>query len=275
MIAFPEMGETTLRIFVLTLTLALTACGSPAPTPGFKQVSKDPIEHGKRLAVVLGCTGCHGKELTGNDWSEAGFIIQHSANLTVTAAQTSDAELKAMIVGGRGSGGRELWGMPSHLFTRLADKDMEGVLAYLGSLPPKGKAWPPPIMLEGAKKEIAKGVFRSSAYESRELGSKMPPDAGPEHALARYLVRATCAECHGMELRGGIPFPGAPFRPDLRIVSAYSRADFERLLTTGTPMGDRKLGLMGEVARNRYSHFTVSERDAIHAYLQQLAKIDP
>jgi cytochrome c553 len=264
-----------MRHLVLTLILVLMGCGSAAPTPAFTQVSGDPVQHGKRVAIVLGCTGCHGREMTGKDWTEEGFIIQHSANLSVTAARTSKAELKAMIVGGRGTGGRELWGMPSHLFTQLADADMDGMLAFLDSVPPKGTAWPAPVMLEGARKEIANGVFKSSAHEVREMGARMPPDAGPEHALARYLVRATCAECHGMELRGGSPFPGAPPRPDLRIVSAYGRADFERLLTTGKPVGDRKLGLMGEVARNRYSHFTVSERDAIHAYLQRLAKVDP
>lgn len=264
-----------MRHLVLSLILALAACGSPSSTPGFQEVSKDPVQHGKRLAIVLGCTGCHAKDLTGNDWTEAGFIIQHSANLSITAAQTSKAELKAMIVGGRGTGGRELWGMPSHLFTRLTEDDMNGLLAYLDSVPPKGTAWPAPVMLEGARKEIANGVFKSSAHEVREMGARMPPDAGPEHALARYLVRATCAECHGMELRGGSPFPGAPPRPDLRIVSAYGRADFERLLTTGKPVGDRELGLMGDVARGRYSNFTVAERDAIHAYLQQLAKFDP
>jgi cytochrome c553 len=266
------MRRTGLKILLISL---LAACGQSPETPGFEKVSANPIEHGKRVAVVLGCTGCHGKELTGNDWSEAGFIIQHTANLTVTAAQTSPAQMKEMIVSGRGTGGRELWGMPSHLFTQLADADMDGVLAYLDSVPAKGKAWPAPVMLEGAKKEIANGVFRSSAHEARTMGAKLPPDAGPEHALARYLVRATCAECHGMELRGGVPFPGAPPRPDLRIVSAYDRADFERLLTTGKPLGDRELGLMGEVARGRYSHFTLAERDAIHAYLQQLARIDP
>ena len=43
----------------------------------------------------------------------------------------------------------------------------------------------------------------------------------------------------------------------------------------GVGAGDRKLGLMGEVARGRYSHFTDAEMAAIHAYLTEVALRDP
>ena len=48
-----------------------------------------------------------------------------------------------------------------------------------------------------------------------------------------------------------------------------------RLLRTGVPAGERELGLMGELARGRYSHFTDAEIAAIHAYLKAVGERHP
>ena len=64
---------------------------------------------------------------------------------------------------------------------------------------------------------------------------------GEDHVYARYIVRATCAECHKMDLRGGTPYPGAEKRADLRVAAAYDLKDFKHLLRTGIAPGDRKL----------------------------------
>jgi cytochrome c553 len=259
----------------LGLCLSLAACGKPAAEPAFERVAANSIAHGERVSGVLGCTGCHGRDMTGEEWSDPGFAIMHSANLTLTAAQTTPDQLKAMIVSGRGTGGRDLWGMPSFLFTQLAEDDMTAVLAFLDDHQAKGKPWPAPVMLEGAKKEIAEGILKSSPQEVQEMGNRMPPNAGPAHARARYIVRATCAECHQLDLRGGTPYPGAQPRPDLRIVASYDLAAFERLLTTGKAPGNREVSLMSEVARGRYAKLTPAERRAIFAYLQEVAKREP
>ena len=78
-----------------------------------------------------------------------------------------------------------------------------------------------------------------------------------------------------MDLRGGAPYPGAEARPDLRVIAAYDSAQFDRLLQAGIPIGGHKLGLMAQVARERYSHFTAGERTAVHGYLRQVAKVAP
>jgi hypothetical protein len=59
--------------------------------------------------------------------------------------------------------------------------------------------------------------------------------------------------------------------PDLRVVAAYSADDFARLLRTGTAMGDRKLGMMREVALDNLSHLTDAEIAALYEYLHTLA----
>lgn len=256
----------------LTMVLAalLAGCASEPGGPSFDRTSDDELAQGKRLATVLGCAGCHGPDLTGKDWSSEGFVTMRTGNLTQAAARYSKQELEAVIRTGRRPGGRELWDMPSHLFTRLAKADMDPLLAYLRSQPPKGAIPADPVFEAQARKEMASGLYKSSAREAIELGEVQAPAAGTGHDLARYIVRTTCAECHGVDLRGGIPFPGAPFRPDLRVVSAYDKADFMRLLTTGKAAGNRELPMMSTAARNRYAHLTDAERAAIYAYLKAL-----
>lgn len=263
-------------LFVLML---LAACGD-APKPkespvAFAAVSPDPVRHGERLSLVLGCSGCHAKDLAGQESSDPEFGTVWSANLTAAAARYDDAQMKAMIAGGKRPDGSVLWDMPSHIFTQLADADMVALLAYIRSKPRKGEAHPLPVFGPLAKKEMADGSYFSAAVAVERTGKAWPPDAGPEHARARYMVRATCAECHEMSLRGGIPYVGAEPRADLRVAAAYEIADFKRLLHTGVAAGDRKLGLMGMVARSRYSHFTDAEMEAIHAYLKAVAARDP
>lgn len=238
------------------------------PAVQFERVAANPIEHGRRLASVLGCAGCHGADLTGEDWSEPGFGRLWTANLTRSVPIYSDRQLAAVIRSGARPDGSELWEMPSHLFTKLASDDMTALIAYLRSNPPAGAVRPAPLFEESARREVAAGTFKSSRTQVSEEGNRWPPDAGEQHALGRYIVRATCAECHGMHLEGGQPTPEATPRPDLRvIISAYDAPAFRRLLRTGKALGDRELEMMSGVARGRYSHLTAGELDAVRNYL--------
>jgi mono/diheme cytochrome c family protein len=268
----------------LSMFLALAGCddrgsrdaaqGHQEPTVSFSKVSDDQVSHGERVARLLGCSGCHGDDLTGRDWSEPGFGQLWTANLARSVPDYSDQQLAEVIRTGVHRDGRELWGMPSHLFTTLSSTDMAALIAYLRSVPPKGESHPPPIFEEGARREIADGTLKSSPEEVREHGGRWPPDAGEQHRLARYIVRGTCAECHGLNLEGGQPLPEAALRPDLRMVAAYERDDFHRLLRAGKAAGDREIGLMSEVARGRYRHFTDEEVDAIYRYLQAVGNVE-
>ncbi|HEY0116151.1 MAG TPA: cytochrome c [Allosphingosinicella sp.] len=261
---------------LLIATLLLAGCGrqeasDPAPAAPpvqFQRLSTNPVEHGQRLSSVLGCAGCHGADLTGEDWSEPGFGRLWTANLTRAVPAYSDAQLAAAIRGGVRHDGTELWEMPSHLFTALTAEDMTALIAFLRSRPPAGEARPLPSFEAGAHREIAQGTFKSSRTQVAEEGGRWPPDAGPRHALGRYIVRATCAECHGMNLAGGQPHPKATPRPDLRaIVPAYDAAAFERLMRTGKALEDRELRMMSDVARGRYRHFSAGELEAVRQYL--------
>lgn len=240
----------------------------------FQRVSGDLVTHGKRIADVLGCTGCHGTTLTGEDWSDPGFIKLWTGNLTRSVPSYSDTELAKIIRSGA-LPERELWEMPSHLFTQLSNEDMSAVIAFLRTKTPAGLEHDKPVFEEGARREIDAGTYISSRAEVEKQGATWPPNAGKVHALGRYIVRATCAECHGLDLRGGKPYPEATMRPDLRIVAAYDLDQFRHLLRDGKAIGERDVSLMSEVALGRYKHLSDTEIAAIHAYLSQVAQLEP
>jgi len=259
------------RALPIVSALLIVACGpSPpeapaAPVVQFANLTGDPVSHGQRLSQVLGCSGCHGADLTGQDWSDDMGVLWTS-NLTRSAHSLTDAQLKGAIKDGVRPG-RDLWVMPSHLFTQLSEADTAAIIAYLKSHPPAGDVHPEPTFTDGLRRAIAEDKIRSSRTDVTRLGQAWPPDAGPQHAFARYAVRATCAECHSMNLTGEQPPFGGKPRPDLNVAAAYSLEDFRTLMRTGTAVGGRRLELMSEVARGRYSNFTDDEVAAIHAYL--------
>jgi cytochrome c553 len=267
---------------IAAVLLVLAACSDTpdappaAPQrPRFEQVSSSPAAHGERLAKVLGCTGCHNDNLTGNDWSEPQYGTLWSANLTRSAEAWSDAELTQMIVAGKRPD-RAMMEMPSALFAQLHPDDIAALVDYLKALDPVGPVHPEPTIGPALAEEIAAGTYRDSVQQVADHAGKGPPDLGPDHALGRQIAGATCAECHGSDLRGrSAPGPDAVARPDLRMVAAYSRADFATLMRAGKAVGNREVGLMSTVARRRYASLTDAEEQAVYAYLVELAAREP
>ena len=55
--------------------------------------------------------------------------------------------------------------------------------------------------------------------------------------------------------------------PSLAITRAYTIDHFRTLMATGVPLGGRELDPMALMSRKRFSHFTETEVEAIHAFL--------
>lgn len=253
------------RAALLLAALLPAACGSP---PRFEQVRGEAaVEHGRRLARVLGCAGCHGADLRGQPWEEeADLAISFSSNLTRALPAYSDAQIERAVREGVRADGSPLWGMPSQIFTHLDPTDMTALIAYLRTLRPSGAVHPRIRFGPRGRREVASGQYRPAPELVRERREQSPTRLDGRHELARYITRATCGECHGVELKGE-QWPGQSSPPDLIVAGAYSRDEFRRLLRTGTPTGGRRLGLMGEVARSRFAHLTDVEVDSIYDYL--------
>jgi len=263
-----------MRVWSAAILLGLCACGQQQrakPPQEPPQVAFDgalaaeasaKVAHGERLTRVLGCRGCHGKDLQGER-----FYERYASNLTRDLANYSDGQLAALLREGVHPSGREVWAMPSEIFQHLSDADLTALTAFLRTLKPAGPPSQPPLPFEKETQAlIAKGELKPAAEFVREEKALAPVDLGPRHALGRYITRVTCAECHGAELKGR-------GNPDLVVTGAYSRAEFARLITQGIPTGNRKLKeMMVGVAKDRFAHLTPNERDALYAYLKARAE---
>lgn len=271
-----------MRGIIVAGLLATAACGTRAadePDAGPQAVTFEGalvedatarLAHGERLTRVLGCRGCHGAELTGELWDNdpKEYGVMWASNLTRAVPTMSDAALRALLFAGVHPRRDAMWVMPSELFQHLDAADRDALIAYLRSVRPAGEMSPDPRPGPRAFREIESGKIESAAKRVHDLRSVGPVDLGEGLALGRYITRTTCAECHGPELKGA---PGDT--PDLITASAYSRAEFEKLITQGEATGKRKLKpLMVSVAKSRFAHLTPREREALYAYLKARAE---
>lgn len=240
------------------------AAGPQAHAPA--AVQPGSVERGRKIAIVEGCHDCHGPGLQGQLFHDEPAIVRAFApNLTRAVAAQSDAELDRAIRHGVAADGRQLWIMPSSAFAQLSDQEVADLIAYLRTFRPAGKVQPALQVGPVGRAGVLLGKFRSEAAMAAERRPGVP-DAGAEHAHGRAMARA-CVECHGSDLRGG----AVENAPDLTIAAAYEPEDFERLLRTGTAAGERKVGLMSQIAPVRFNAWSSAEIAALHDYLKARA----
>lgn len=236
-------------------------------------VPTDPasVAEGRRLATIRGCNdGCHGKGVSGGVFMDELLIARVvSPDLTRVVAQLSDSELERVIRHGVKRDGRTAWVMPSPMFFHLSDADLGRIIAFLRSLPAGGGPESDVRLGPIGRLMILQNPQFAAALEILEGAPWMTEaQAQGEHGRGRYLALTVCSECHGMDLKG---YP-EDSTPDLAIVAAYSKPQFERLMATGVPMGGQKLGLMEEVALTRFSQLTADEVGALYNYLRARAR---
>jgi cytochrome c553 len=145
---------------------------------------------------------------------------------------------------------------------RLSD-----IIAYLRSRPVTGGFQPAKQIGPVGRIGVLIGKFKSAPQMLAEIGAVTPIDLGPVHSEGRTLTRV-CTECHGADLKGRESL-GAP---DLTVAATYDLAGFQRLLRTGVASGNRRLGLMSEVAPLRFNAFSDREILAMHSYLTARAE---
>lgn len=225
------------------------------------------LAHGKRLADLLDCTGCHGSNLQGENVTrdDPDYGDMNAPNLTLRLAKYSDDDFKRFFREGVPKDGREIWFMPVESFQFLSDADLAAIIAYLRTFKPEGKQLPPIRKGKGFYEDIEKG-FGNARQQVARYKAEPPADMGPQHAWGRYLVKTTCTGCHNGKLQG---YEG--FTPDLDIAGTYSEAELDRLLTTGEGKTRKDLGMMSEMGREFFVHFTPAERKAVVAYIKARA----
>ena len=246
--------------------LLLAACHPQSAQLSFEgadyKTDAAKIAHGKRLATVLDCAGCHGQNLQGTnlaDKPEDGAM--YAPNVTLLLGKYSDGELDKLIRHGVPKDGRQFWFMPVESFQFLSDRDLAALIAYLRTLSPAGKSLPPFKFNRVEQKDVDAGNLGNAKSQIAKYRGAPPVDLGPQHAWARYMVETTCTACHNNALQG---WPN--FTPNLDIAGAYSKPELTRLLTTGASKTGKDVG-MSAVARRQFSKLTPREREAIVDYI--------
>jgi mono/diheme cytochrome c family protein len=225
------------------------------------------IERGKHVALTRGCDNCHGQNLEGKVMFDDPKIARIVApNVTKIVREYSDAELARAIRHGVRKNGTSVAVMPSSMFYHLSDADLGALIAYLRTVPPAESTLPSHSMRLLARVGIVTGQYHTEASTiDHDAPRRAEPSESDLVARGRYLAKSSCTECHGQNFEGGAAGP-AP-TPSLVVVQAYSADEFARLMRGGVPRDGRKLGLMGDVARRRFSKFTDAEVAAVYAYL--------
>lgn len=231
------------------------------------------IERGRYLARTRGCFGCHGQKLEGKDFGEQWDWPARAVapNLAKYAREHDAATLEAAIRQGIGAGGRALVSMPSYNFARLSDADTAALIAFLRAVPVFETDLPSPKLGWRARWDLGfGGEMHYEDWADAVPPLRVDPDAEPARARGEYLGMTMCNECHGLDLRGANLY-GAP-TPDLAIVGAIGREEFERIIRTGRGLGGRHLGLMTLVAADRFPDLTEEDVDDLYVHLSSLSR---
>jgi mono/diheme cytochrome c family protein len=235
---------------------------------------KAAIARGQHIAQTRGCTDCHRENLQGGLFHEGPLGYRSvAANIAMLAKTESAAALERAIRHGIGHDGKALYDMPSYNFVSMRDGDVADLIAFLRATP-AGKSDLPSASL-GWRIRWALATGNDAAIAG--FLSKVPKltfqtNSDPAVRRGEYLAMTSCNECHGFGLRGDSPFEapvGGP--PDLAIVGSYAKADFIKLMKTGKAAGNREVGMMSDVARTRFVHWTDQEVDDLYAFLQAMS----
>lgn len=264
-----------MRITIMVAAILVAGCGTTASEEREAATSQalsydgadyaseaEKRAHGERIAAVLGCSGCHNRDLQGGLFAEDFMPGVYASNLTRTVPRMTDEQLDAVIRQGIHPERGDLWLMPSDSFQNLSDEDVVAIIAYLRSVEPAGDETPPPDIPEEAQAQLRQLGFGPATVAIAAARENPPLDLGEEHAFGRHIAITACAECHGFDLTGQ-----PEFSPDLTIAGSYDRTGLVRLLETGEAMEGRDIGLMGAMVEFRFSHMTDHERDAVADYL--------
>jgi mono/diheme cytochrome c family protein len=233
-------------------------------------VSRDSatLARGNHLVAILGCSGCHGKQLQGkvmfDDFRVARLV---APNLTERITKYSDDSLAHVIRDGVNSEGRGVLAMPSSAFYNLSNADIGAIIAALRTRPSvvSDPPLPPNAYRLLGRVGIATGRFKPepefidrTTPRLGERGDTTPTGRG------EYLAKTSCIECHGPDLRGG------DGTPSLAGAYGYSLDEFVRLARTGTPREARPLTMMAGIASDRLAHMSENELADLHAYLRAI-----
>ena len=275
-----------LRACALALLISVAAGGAFA---------QGDAKRGKYLAKAGGCLACHTEDkkeavpYAGGRALKTPFGIFYGPNITphpeAGLGRWSEADfMRAMRLGERPDGAHYFPAFPYPSFTRISDRDLRDLWAFLRTLAPNRRANQAHDLRFPFGLRILVAGWKWLFFTPGPLAS----DSSRTPAVNRgaYLVEALghCGECHTPRnflggpnrdrlLAGSKTGPGGKSVPNLTPtkLKKWNDAELKEFLQTGlTPDGDVAAEIMGEVIQNTTSQLTPEDLAAVVAYLRAL-----
>ncbi len=217
----------------------------------------DAIARGRHIAVVWGCTKCHGEELSGSLLADDPFLgTIPASNLTSgsggIAKSYTDADwVRAIRHGVKPDSRIEIF---MYDYSTMSDRDLGALIAYLRRIPPVDSDYPAMHLGPIIPIAPAVGLFTPAA-ERIDHGAPRPADPAPgaTKEYGRYLF-ALCTECHTTNLAGKL--------------EKWKQEDFVRALRTGVLPDGKHLG--AAMSPKTFGEMNDTELTALWLYLQSL-----
>jgi mono/diheme cytochrome c family protein len=272
---------------------------SPLPDEYWAKLGAPDLKNGEQVFWAGGCVSCHAasgassdtkRVLSGGLSLKSPFGTFHVPNISPdekagigswTLAQFGNAMKR-----GIGRDGEHLYpAFPYGSYSRMSDKDVGDLFAYLRTLPKSTNVAPPHELPFPFNIRLLLGAWKLLYFDDKPRVLLGVVD--DKVRRGRYLVDGLghCGECHtprdglggfksDLWLAGAANPEGAGNIPDItpgsKSIGAWSEADIASYLETGmTPDYDTAGGSMVEVQQN-LAHLPASDREAIAAYLKSI-----
>lgn len=276
--------------------------GAAAPgEPAAGAAAPDTVVRGRYVFQAAGCAGCHtdrkgkGALLAGGRKLETPFGVFYSPNITPDPehgiGRWSDADfIRALRLGVAPDGSHYFPVFPYPAYTRITDRDLRDLKAYIFSLPPVARPNRPHEVDPPFGWRFLVPAWKWLYFTPGPL--RADPRRSDQWNRGAYLVEALghCAECHTPRgplggFKAGMALAGNPEGPDGALVpnitpdeetgiGRWSASDVETVLTLGMrPDGDFVESGMDEVVENTTGRLTPADLDAIMAYLKSLPPV--
>ena len=238
------------------------------------------VARGAHLVNTLGCRDCHGENLAGNVMEDAPPFRIVASNLTSGVGGIGDSyevdDWNRAIRHGVKPSGRSVLIMPSAAFHKVADRDMEALIAYLQTIPPVDNELPS-TEFRPMGRVLAAGPMKGiDEFEVRTEPARADmPEPGPTAEYGEYLA-GVCTYCHGDNMGGMQEPPGPPGMlpaPSLIAVGQWSLDEFKHAARTGERPGKEDINpRFMPLAVTK--HLTDDKLEALHTYFVSLSDSD-
>lgn len=297
----------TLLVLVLHTIFCNSLANSQVMTRSSEAIVQDPdlIEKGRYLAIAGNCVTCH---TTDNGYSYAGghafytpFGIIYSTNITpddqTGIGLWTEAEFKrAMHEGVDADGGHLYPVFPYQSYTKVSDKDVSAIFAFLRTVEPVSYTPPENVMKFPYGWRALIGTWKALYFESTRFAPN--PSKSKEWNRGAYLVEGLlhCGACHTPRNRLGAEIPeeaytGAEYldevvegviRPWSGVnlttspagLGPWSFGELAQYLQSGHSQRAGTFGPMNKVILNSTSRLTDEDVNAIVFYLKSLPAKD-